>query len=93
MSGVKTNEFTLKKLEEIIGDLPTEAQAEVIDFAEFLREKKSRGQAETLPSKDRVAGLNQGEIWMSDGFKESLGDNFWFGEDYGIIEKKNESAD
>ena len=31
----------LKKLEEIISDLSAEAQAEVIDFAEFLREKSA----------------------------------------------------
>ncbi len=30
-----------KKLEEIINDLPEESQAKIIDFAEFLREKKN----------------------------------------------------
>ncbi|HSK70414.1 MAG TPA: DUF2281 domain-containing protein [Pyrinomonadaceae bacterium] len=82
----------LKKLEEIVADLPADAQAEVIDFAEFLREKKRREQVKAS-EKARVAGLNQGEIWMSDDFNDELPDEFWFGEDFGIIENKNESVD
>lgn len=30
-------------------------------------------------SQQRVAGLNRGEIWVSDDFDESLPDEFWLG--------------
>ena len=29
----------------------------------------------------RVAGLHEGQIWMSDDFNESLPDEFWLGDD------------
>jgi hypothetical protein len=97
--------LVLKKLTEIVIDLPEESQAEVIDFAEFLRQKNIKtkvkktskervfGMYENETPKQRVAGLNQGEIWMSDDFNDDLGDEFWFGEDFGIIEKNDESVD
>lgn len=83
----------LKKLTEIVNDLPAESQAEVIDFAEFLREKKRRQIPEKLPQKERVFGQYDGQGFISDDFNDYLGDEFWFGEDFGIIEKNNESAD
>jgi len=82
----------LKKLEEIVSDLPAESQAEVIDFAEFLRQKELRKQSETKPKEKRIAGLHQGQGWISDDFNDELGDEFWFGEDFGIIKKDDESA-
>lgn len=80
----------LKKLAEIVGALPSDAQAEVIDFAEFLREKKRREQAKP-PLKERVFGMYEGQGWVSDDFNDELPDEFWFGEDFGLIEKDNES--
>lgn len=73
-------------------DLPVEMLVEVIDFAEFLREKERRKQAETKPKKKRVFGMYQGQGWISDDFNDELGDEFWFGEDFGIIKKDDESA-
>lgn len=91
---VALQENLKENLAEIIKELPAESLAEVVDFAEFLREKKRRQQTEMLPEKDRIAGLNKGEIWMSDDFNDELPDEFWFGKDFGIIEKnRNESAD
>lgn len=91
---IAIQEHLKENLAEIIKELPAETLAEVIDFAEFLREKKRRQPAETMSEKERIAGLNQGEIWMSDDFNDELPDEFWFGEDFGIIEKnKNEPAD
>lgn len=84
--------LTLTKLVEIINDLPEESKAEVIDFAEFLREKKRRQAVAETPQKERIAGLHDGQGWISDDFNDDLGDEFWFGEDFGIIEKDNESA-
>src|SRR5262249_40331013 len=37
-------------------------------------------QAETTRPPSRVAGLNAGEVWMSDDFNAELPDEFWFGE-------------
>ena len=81
-----------KNLAEVSDDLPVELLAEVIDFAEFLREKKRRQQAEVKQKKKRIAGLHQGQGWISDDFDAELGDEFWFGEDFGIIKKDDESA-
>lgn len=84
----------LTKLAEIVSELPEESQAEVIDFAEFLREKKRRqASVEASPQKERVFGQYDGQGFISEDFNEDLGDEFWFGEDFGIIEKENESAD
>ncbi len=91
--------LVLEKLTEIVIDLPEESQAEVVDFAEFLREKNSKAKVQKQPKervfgmyeeppKERVAGLNQGEIWMSDDFNDYLGDEFWFGEDSQFSLKK-----
>ena len=84
--------IAFKKLQEIVDDLPAESQAEVIYFAEFLREKERRKQDESKPKKKRVAGLHQGQGWINDDFNDELPDEFWFGEDFGIIKKDDESA-
>lgn len=81
----------LKKLEEIINELPAESQAEVVDFAEFLREKLKK-QNGNSPKKERIFGMYQGQGWISDDFNDELGDEFRFGEDFGIIKKDDESA-
>ena len=83
----------LKKSTEIVNDLPEESQAEVIDFAEFLREKKRRQNTEVLPQKERIFGQYEGQGFISDDFNDYLGDEFWLGDDFGIIEKNNESVD
>lgn len=33
------------------------------------------------PQKKRIAGLNRGQIWVSDDFDDPLPDEFWLGED------------
>jgi hypothetical protein len=98
---VAVEENLQQKLSEIVGDLPVEKILEVIDFAEFLRQKN--GKAEIQPKEgvfgmydkenpnQRIAGLNRGEIWMSDDFNDDLGDEFWLGEDFKF--KKDESND
>jgi len=89
---VVVKEDLQKKLSELVKDLSIETILEVIDFAEFLRVKNGKKENQVIEQKERVAGLNQGEIWMSDDFNDYLGDEFWFGEDYGIVDKDNESA-
>ncbi|MGI8640792.1 MAG: DUF2281 domain-containing protein [Pyrinomonadaceae bacterium] len=89
---VAIKENLKEKLLEIFKDLPVESIGEVIDFAEFLHEKKCRNQTETEPKKERVFGMYNGQGWISDDFNDELPDEFWFGEDFGIIEKDNEST-
>ena len=81
-----------ENFDEVFDELPVELLAEVIDFAEFLREKERKKQPETKPKKKRVFGMYQGQGWISDDFNDELGDKFWFGEDFGIIKKDDESA-
>lgn len=85
---VALKENLKEKFAEVFEDLSIEKLAEVIDFAEYLREKERRKQAETKPKKKRVAGLHQGQGWISDDFNDELGDEFWFGEDFGVVEKR-----
>lgn len=42
--------------------------------------------------KERIFGQYDGQGFISDDFNDYLGDEFWFGEDFGIIEKDSESA-
>ena len=61
----------LTKLTEIVSELTEESQAEVIDFAEFLREKKRRQESvKVSPQKERIAGMHDGQGWISDDFNE-----------------------
>ncbi len=65
---------------ELIAKLQTlapEQQQQVLDFVEFLAQKYT--QSEQVPEQ-RILGLNQGEIWMSDDFNDPLPDDFWLGE-------------
>ena len=82
-----TKENLKQNLSEIFEDLSVESLAEVVDFAEFLREKM-RKQNGTKPDKKRVGGLLKGKIWMSDDFNDELPDEFWFGEDFGLVNAK-----
>ena len=36
---------------------------------------------EAPPKKKRIAGLNRGQIWVSDDFDDPLPDEFWLGEE------------
>lgn len=67
---VAVKENLQENLAEIIKELPVETLAEVVDFAEFLREKKRREQNGQTQNKERIAGLNDDEIWMSDDFND-----------------------
>ena len=87
-----TKESLKENLNEIFEELPVETLAEVVDFAEFLREKKRLRQTGEMESKERIAGLHDGQGWISDDFNDELPDEFWFGEDFGIIDKNNEST-
>ena len=63
----------ISKLQE----LPEEQQQQVLDFIEFLEQKYVLNSDK---SKQRVLGLHEGQIWISDDFNEPLPDEFWLGE-------------
>ncbi|MCM0594211.1 MAG: DUF2281 domain-containing protein [Gloeotrichia echinulata DEX184] len=70
---------TLNITETLIAQLqtlPPEQQQMVVNFVEFLAHKHAQSQ----PSQQRVLGLNQGEIWISEDFNDPLPDEFWTGE-------------
>jgi hypothetical protein len=68
-----------------IGILPEQKQAEVLNFLNFLiaiqSEVYSPQESNAQPKRQRVLGLNKGEIWMSDDFNAPLSDEFWLGEE------------
>jgi len=80
-----------KDLIQMFGELEPKTQAIVVDLVKILHTNK-KNQVETKPKKKRIAGLHQGQGWISDDFNDELGDEFWFGEDFGIIKKDDESA-
>jgi Protein of unknown function (DUF2281) len=69
-----------EKINLIFDELTTETQAEVIDFAEFLKQK-NLNQPTNGENKKRIFGMNEGLGWMSDDFTAPLPDSFWLGED------------
>lgn len=69
-----------EKINRIFDELPTETQAEIIDFAEFLQQKKMQ-QPKNGEKKKRIFGMHEGQGWISDDFTAPLPDEFWLGED------------
>ncbi len=60
--------------------LSPEQQQTLLDFAEFLVQRHIQPE-QAQQAQQRVLGLNQGEIWMSEDFNEPLPDEFWTGEE------------
>ena len=50
---------------------------QVVDFAEFLVEKRTEPVVAKPP---RILGLHAGQVWMSEDFDQPFPDEFWFGE-------------
>jgi len=80
------------ELTRMFSELEPKAQTVVIELVKILHTGKEN-QTETNPKKKRVFGMYQGQGWISDDFNDELGDEFWFGEDFGIIRKDDEPAD
>ena len=77
-----------QKLAEMFDALPSETQAEVIDFVEYKLQKQQK-QAKKRNDKPRIAGLNRGQIWMSEDFNDPMPDEFWgFDEDIDPIKRQ-----
>lgn len=62
-------------------NLPVEQQQQVLDFIDFLTHKYiSTSDKYQKKTRQRVLGLYENQIWMSDDFNEPLPDEFWLGE-------------
>ena len=74
---------TIKIAETLVAKLQflsPEQQQTLLDFAEFLVQRHIQPE-QAQQAQQRVLGLNQGEIWMSEDFNEPLPDEFWTGEE------------
>ena len=47
--------------------------------------------SELEPKGKRIFGMHDGQGFISDDFNDELGDEFWYGEDFGIIKKDDET--
>ena len=66
---VAISEAVLAKLK----NLPLEQQQQILDFVEFIAAKYLESQlTQRESSQKRVAGLQQGKIWISEDFNEPL---------------------
>ena len=54
-----------------------------LDVSKFEADRvvETHKAATTAPKKKRIAGLNRGQIWVSEDFDDELPDEFWLGED------------
>lgn len=78
--------MTIKQIiQSRIDILPEQKQAEVLNFLNFLIASQTEAdpQQETniQPKRQRVLGINKGQISMSDDFNAPLTDEFWLGEE------------
>jgi hypothetical protein len=65
---------TPKILSQKLQELSQEQQQQVLKFLETITTKYDKTQ---LPKTTRIAGLSQGQGWMSDDFNEPLTDEFF----------------
>ncbi|CAN5454444.1 hypothetical protein BH24DEI1_BH24DEI1_17250 [soil metagenome] len=69
--------MSLEKLTALVENLPEELQQEVLDYASYLLEK--RAPLYRQQGRERVAGLHEGQGWVSDDFDAPLPESFWLG--------------
>jgi Protein of unknown function (DUF2281) len=72
----------MSNIELIINELNSVPESMLVEVLNFIRSAKKKAIAESDRSRfQRIAGLHEGQIWMSDDFNDSLPDEFWLGED------------
>ncbi|MGB5772658.1 MAG: DUF2281 domain-containing protein [Crocosphaera sp.] len=69
-TNLDNNSFLLQTLQR----LPLQQQQEILKFLESIVNKHNKT---TIPQKGRIAGLYQGQGWISDDFNEPLSDEFF----------------
>jgi Protein of unknown function (DUF2281) len=69
-------------IETIISELDSLPEPLLAEVLSFIRSTKSKAlSSPNQLSAQRVAGLHDGQIWISDDFNDPLPDEFWLGED------------
>jgi len=66
-------------IETIVNELDSVPVKLLADVLSFIRSAKSKAIQTPNQSDRRVAGLHEGQIWMSDDFNDPLPDEFWLG--------------
>lgn len=66
----------IELLKALIGDLVKKKNLSVEQVQNLTQEIN---QADTVSSSKRIAGLHQGQGWISDDFDDELPDEFWGG--------------
>jgi Protein of unknown function (DUF2281) len=69
-------------IETIISELDSVPETLLAEVLSFIRSAKSKAvRSPNQLSAQRVAGLHDGQIWISDDFNDPLPDEFWLGDD------------
>jgi hypothetical protein len=71
--------ITVETIVNELNSMPETLLAEVLSFVRATKNKSV--QTSQQLGFQRVAGLHEGQIWMSDDFNEPLPDEFWLGDD------------
>jgi hypothetical protein len=69
-------------LEMIVSELNSVPKPLLEEVLSFIRSAKNKNMQSPKKSNfQRIAGLHEGQVWISDDFNDSLPDEFWFGDD------------
>jgi hypothetical protein len=71
--------ITVETIVNELNSMPEPLLAEVLSFIRAAKNKSVQSSQQV--GFQRVAGLHEGQIWMSDDFNELLPDEFWLGDD------------
>jgi len=71
--------ITVETIVNELNSMPEPLLAEVLSFIRAAKNKSVQSSQQI--GFQRVAGLHEGQIWMSDDFNEPLPDEFWLGDD------------
>lgn len=72
----------MSTVETIVNELNSMPEPLLAEVLSFIRAAKNKSvQSSQQLGYQRIAGLHEGQIWMSDDFNEPLPDEFWLGDD------------
>jgi len=80
ISRIKSSRIAMITIETIVNKLNSVPETLLIEVLSFIRDTKSKSAQISKPSDfQRIAGLHEGQILISDDFNDSLPDEFWLG--------------
>jgi hypothetical protein len=69
-------------LEKIIHELNSATEPLLRQVLDLIQsQQRTESLTPSLSEQPRIAGLHEGQVWISDDFNEPLPDDFWLGED------------